>query len=157
MNVLLQGDVGSGKTLVALHAALLAVGSGHQAAIMAPTEVLSGQHYRSIGALLEGVGARPFLELAAAGEKQTAQVSLLDPDPGPDSLTDPGSSPLSYALLSGGVLGKDRERILRGSPTGRSTSSWARTRSSRRVSPSTTSRSRWSTSSTGSGCISGWR
>jgi ATP-dependent DNA helicase RecG len=116
MNVLLQGDVGSGKTLVALYAALLAVGSGHQAAIMAPTEVLSGQHYRSIGALLEGVGARPFLELAAAEEKQTAQVSLLDPepDPGPDSLTDPGGSPLSYALLSGGVLGKDRERILSG-------------------------------------------
>ena len=47
MNVLLQGDVGSGKTLVALHAALVAIQSGHQAAIMAPTEVLSGQHYRS--------------------------------------------------------------------------------------------------------------
>ena len=44
MNVLLQGDVGAGKTLVALHAALVAIQSGHQAAIMAPTEVLAGQH-----------------------------------------------------------------------------------------------------------------
>ena len=112
MNILLQGDVGSGKTLVALHAALLAVGSGHQAAIMAPTEVLSAQHYRSIGALLEGVGARPYLELAAAGATDTAQVSLLDPTP--DDATDPSLSPVAYALLSGGVQGKDRERILSG-------------------------------------------
>ena len=57
MNVLLQGDVGAGKTLVALHACLVAVQSGHQAAIMAPTEVLAAQHYRSIDGLLEGVGA----------------------------------------------------------------------------------------------------
>ena len=112
MNILLQGDVGSGKTLVAVHAALLAVGSGHQAAIMAPTEVLSGQHYRSVGALLEGVGARPFLEIAAAGDAATAQVSLLDPEP--EDATDHGRPPLAYALLSGGVLGKDRERILQG-------------------------------------------
>ena len=56
MNVLLQGDVGAGKTLVALQAALVAIQSGHQAAIMAPTEVLAGQHLRSVAALLEGVG-----------------------------------------------------------------------------------------------------
>ena len=56
MNVLLQGDVGSGKTLVALHACLVAIQSGHQAAIMAPTEVLAGQHARSVADLLRPMG-----------------------------------------------------------------------------------------------------
>ncbi len=64
MNLLLQGDVGSGKTLVALHACLVAIGSGHQAAIMAPTEVLAGQHARSVADLLLTVGGVPYLDLA---------------------------------------------------------------------------------------------
>ena len=54
MNVLLQGDVGAGKTLVALHATLIAIASGHQAAIMAPTEVLASQHYRAVSELCRG-------------------------------------------------------------------------------------------------------
>ncbi len=88
MNVLLQGDVGAGKTLVALHACLVAVQSGHQAAIMAPTEVLAAQHYRSIDGLLEGVGAVRYLDLAKAVEKaDDGQVSLLDPEPGSDDAT----------------------------------------------------------------------
>jgi ATP-dependent DNA helicase RecG len=60
MHRLLQGEVGSGKTVVALYAALMAVGSGHQAAIMAPTEVLAGQHFLTIASLvapLAGGGA----------------------------------------------------------------------------------------------------
>jgi ATP-dependent DNA helicase RecG len=55
MHRLLQGDVGSGKTLVALAALLVAIQSGHQGALMAPTEVLAEQHAFGIGALLEGL------------------------------------------------------------------------------------------------------
>ncbi len=55
MHRLLQGDVGSGKTLVAICAALFGIQSGYQAAIMAPTEVLAEQHYLAMGRLLEGI------------------------------------------------------------------------------------------------------
>ena len=48
MNRLLQGDVGSGKTVVAVYAMMLAVANGHQAALMAPTEVLARQHYQTL-------------------------------------------------------------------------------------------------------------
>ncbi|MBT3279798.1 MAG: ATP-dependent DNA helicase RecG [Phycisphaerales bacterium] len=54
MNRLVQGDVGSGKTVVALYAALLAVANRKQAALMAPTEILATQHYKKIMAYLEG-------------------------------------------------------------------------------------------------------
>ncbi len=56
MHRLLQGEVGSGKTVVALLAALVAVQGGYQAAIMAPTEVLASQHFLNAAALLEGLG-----------------------------------------------------------------------------------------------------
>ena len=54
MQRLLMGEVGSGKTVVALHAMLLAVAAGKQAALMAPTETLADQHHRTIGSLLGG-------------------------------------------------------------------------------------------------------
>ena len=113
MNVLLQGDVGSGKTLVAVHAALVAVASGHQAAIMAPTEVLAGQHLRSVAALLEPFGGVAYLGHAAAkaGASSGAQASLLEPEPA----TEPA---VTFAMLTASVTGKDRQRVLQGIATG---------------------------------------
>jgi len=55
---LLQGDVGAGKTLVALEAMLVAVEAGAQAALLAPTEILARQHYANLSAMLAGVGVR---------------------------------------------------------------------------------------------------
>jgi ATP-dependent DNA helicase RecG len=61
MNRLLQGDVGCGKTIVALHAIVMACGSGYQAVMMAPTEVLSEQHYLSLSPLFEALNVRALL------------------------------------------------------------------------------------------------
>ena len=58
MNRLVQGDVGSGKTMVAAAAAYAAVTNGHQAAMMAPTEILAEQHHASLSRLLEPLGIR---------------------------------------------------------------------------------------------------
>jgi ATP-dependent DNA helicase RecG len=113
MNVLLQGDVGSGKTLVAVHAALTAIGSCHQAAIMAPTEVLAGQHLRSVEALLSGMGGVPYLDAAphAGAVGGESQISLLDQL---DEVAPPAADApsVTYALLTGAVTGKDRQRVV---------------------------------------------
>ncbi|NQT88613.1 ATP-dependent DNA helicase RecG [bacterium] len=66
MNRLLQGDVGSGKTVVAAYAMLAAVAARHQAALMAPTEILATQHYRTLSTLLEGSQVRLLLLLGGA-------------------------------------------------------------------------------------------
>ena len=61
MNRLLQGDVGSGKTMVAVLSALIAVGNGYQACLMAPTEVLAQQHFANISKYLKPTGVRAAL------------------------------------------------------------------------------------------------
>ncbi|HYS81770.1 MAG TPA: ATP-dependent DNA helicase RecG [Anaeromyxobacteraceae bacterium] len=71
MHRLLQGDVGSGKTAVAFAAMMLAVRSGYQAALMAPTEILAEQHARTMGRWLEGSGVE--LALVAAQARGKAQ------------------------------------------------------------------------------------
>ena len=74
MNRLLQGDVGSGKTLVALLSALIAVDNGYQACLMAPTEILAEQHFRSISRLLEGQGVQ--VGLLTGSTKQAERTRL---------------------------------------------------------------------------------
>ena len=89
MHRLLQGDVGAGKTVVAVAALLVAVQGGHQGVLMAPTEVLAEQHAASVRALLEG------LVVAEPG-------SLL------------GQRPLSIALLTNRTRAAERRRVLAG-------------------------------------------
>ncbi len=75
MNRLLQGDVGSGKTIVALMAALMAVDNGYQACIMAPTEILAQQHYQSV---LKLMGTLPVqIDLLTGSVKASLRKKIL--------------------------------------------------------------------------------
>src|SRR3954465_8048038 len=76
MNRLLQGDVGSGKTVVAIAAILLAVESGSQAALMAPTQILAEQHYAVLCRWLEPLGVRIALR---TGSRQEETLPLFVP------------------------------------------------------------------------------
>ena len=80
MNRLLQGDVGSGKTLVALMCMLLALDNDYQAAIMAPTEILAAQHFETISHLVEPLGIKCALLTGSTRKKQreTIHSDLLD-------------------------------------------------------------------------------
>jgi ATP-dependent DNA helicase RecG len=93
MHRLLQGDVGSGKTVVAVHALLAGVEGGFQGALMAPTEVLAEQHHRGVRAMLEGLIV-------------------------PDATTLLGERPLRVEILTNGVAAADRRRILADTLTG---------------------------------------
>ena len=74
MNRLLQGDVGSGKTVVALYAALLAVANKQQVAIMAPTEILAAQHFLSIERYLKNSSVRRILITGGLGGKKRKDI-----------------------------------------------------------------------------------
>jgi ATP-dependent DNA helicase RecG len=92
MHRLLQGDVGAGKTVVAVSALLTAVQGGRQGALMAPTEVLAEQHHASVRALLDGVAVPA------------------------DTLF--GERPLRVALLTNRVAGAERREVLAGLASG---------------------------------------
>lgn len=74
MNRLVQGDVGSGKTMVAAAAAYCTVCNGHQAALMAPTEILAEQHAQSLGKILAPLGVRMALLTGSMTQKQKREV-----------------------------------------------------------------------------------
>ena len=74
MNRLLQGDVGSGKTIVALLTALIALDNGYQACIMAPTEILANQHYDTISALVAPLGISVKLLTGSTKKKEKEEI-----------------------------------------------------------------------------------
>ena len=74
MNRLLQGDVGSGKTLVALMSMLIALDNGYQACMMAPTEILAAQHYETIQQLLFGMDVRVELLMGSVKGKKREEI-----------------------------------------------------------------------------------
>jgi ATP-dependent DNA helicase RecG len=76
MNRLLQGDVGSGKTIVALMSMLMAIDNGYQACIMAPTEILAQQHAETIGKLTEGMNVN--IALLTGSTKSSQRKPLLE-------------------------------------------------------------------------------
>ena len=74
MNRLLQGDVGSGKTLVAFLTILIAVGNGYQGCIMAPTEILAAQHFATINAMAEKIGVTVALLTGSTRKKERERI-----------------------------------------------------------------------------------
>jgi ATP-dependent DNA helicase RecG len=74
MNRLLQGDVGSGKTLVALMVMLIAIDNGYQTCLMAPTEILANQHFNTISQMLSGLGLRVALLTGSTKKKERVPI-----------------------------------------------------------------------------------
>ncbi len=74
MNRLLQGDVGSGKTIVAILSMLLAIDNGYQATIMAPTEILANQHFTAVSELLEGLNVKVDILTGSVKTKKRREI-----------------------------------------------------------------------------------
>lgn len=83
MHRLLQGDVGSGKTIVALFACCLAFENGYQAAVMAPTELLAEQHFRTFSRLLAPLGIEPVLVIGSMSAKARKAAAARLAEAGP--------------------------------------------------------------------------
>ena len=101
MNRLLQGDVGSGKTVVAIAAILLAVEGGYQAAFMAPTQVLAEQHYTVLRRWLEPLGVK--LSIRTAARQEESFLPLVDGNENADVII--GTHALLYEKVSFSNLG----------------------------------------------------
>ena len=96
MNRLLQGDVGSGKTVVAIAAILLAVEAGYQAAFMAPTQILAEQHYAVLRRWLEPLGVK--LSIRTAARQEESFLPLVEGDENADVII--GTHALLYEKVS---------------------------------------------------------
>ena len=101
MNRLLQGDVGSGKTVVAIAAILLAVEGGYQAAFMAPTQVLAEQHYSVLRRWLEPLGVK--LSIRTAARQEESFLPLVEGNENADVII--GTHALLYEKVSFSNLG----------------------------------------------------
>jgi ATP-dependent DNA helicase RecG len=101
MNRLLQGDVGSGKTVVAIAAILLAVEGGYQAALMAPTQVLAEQHYTVLRRWLEPLGVK--LSIRTAARQEESFLPLVEGNENADVII--GTHALLYEKVSFSNLG----------------------------------------------------
>ncbi|PZS04255.1 MAG: DNA helicase RecG [Candidatus Chloroheliales bacterium] len=105
MSRLLQGDVGSGKTVVAAIAMLAAAAAGYQSVLMAPTEILAEQHYRTLSQLLAQIS------LPAPEGTLTLEKKLVDGKMQLGGLLQGGERPLQVRLLTGSVKKAEKRRI----------------------------------------------
>lgn len=116
MQRLLQGEVGSGKTVVALAAMLQAVGAGYQAVLVAPTQVLAEQHYDTIGKMVSG------LTLAQPGAKETDAAADVEGAMGASGASTVSSSKvpavIPVTLLTGGMKLAARRKALAAAASG---------------------------------------
>lgn len=116
MQRLLQGEVGSGKTVVALAAMLQAVGAGYQAVLVAPTQVLAEQHYETISKMVSG------LTLAQPGAKETDAAADVEGAMGASGASTVSSSKVTaeipVTLLTGGMKLAARRKALAAAASG---------------------------------------